>query len=97
MVRNRHPVVSSWTIVHGGAAPQCGNRLSISGRTLHYGRVRRLIGEDTHLPQLTHACQEESGDPANLLALDWDKALDRVNWTGIGHAFCHIAHSAGLV
>eukprot|EP00967_Tisochrysis_lutea_P049385 scaffold60497_cov36-Tisochrysis_lutea.AAC.2 len=38
---------------------------------------KRLIGEATHLLQLTKAYLDESGEPGILLALDWEKAFDR--------------------
>jgi len=47
---------------------------------------KRLIGEATHLLQLTRAYLEETGEPGLMLALDWEKAFDRVNW-----GFYHLA------
>ena len=47
---------------------------------------RRLISEATHLLQLTRAYLDETGEPGLLLALDWEKAFDRVSWE-----FYHLA------
>jgi hypothetical protein len=42
---------------------------------------KRLIGEATHLLKLAQAYLEEEGrDGLLLLALDWEKAFDRVSW-----------------
>ena len=41
---------------------------------------KRLISEATHLLQLTRAYLDETGEPGLLLALDWEKAFDRVSW-----------------
>jgi len=41
---------------------------------------KRLIGEATHLLKLVQAYLEEEGRDGLLLALDWEKAFDRVSW-----------------
>jgi hypothetical protein len=41
---------------------------------------KRLIGEATHLLKLIQAYLEEEGRDGLLLALDWEKAFDRVSW-----------------
>eukprot|EP00962_Isochrysis_galbana_P010757 scaffold2991_cov120-Isochrysis_galbana.AAC.4 len=41
---------------------------------------KRLIGEATHLLKLVQAYLEEEGREGLLLALDWEKAFDRVSW-----------------
>jgi hypothetical protein len=41
---------------------------------------KRLIGEATHLLKLVQAYLDEEGRDGLLLALDWEKAFDRVSW-----------------
>jgi hypothetical protein len=41
---------------------------------------KRLIGEATHFLKLAQAYLEEEGRAGLLLALDWEKAFDRVSW-----------------
>eukprot|EP00962_Isochrysis_galbana_P059183 scaffold32629_cov118-Isochrysis_galbana.AAC.2 len=41
---------------------------------------KRLIGEATHLLKLIQAYLEEEGRDGLLLALDWEKAFNRVSW-----------------
>jgi exonuclease III len=41
---------------------------------------KRLIGEASHLLKLVQAYLEEEGRDGLLLALDWEKAFDRVSW-----------------
>ena len=67
------------------------NRLSkVIGKIISENQLgfvpRRLISEATHLLQLTRAYLDETGDPGLLLALDWEKAFDRVSWK-----FYHLA------
>ena len=47
---------------------------------------RRLISEATHLLQLTRVYLDETGEPGLILAIDWEKAFDRVSWE-----FYHLA------
>eukprot|EP00962_Isochrysis_galbana_P031964 scaffold10462_cov119-Isochrysis_galbana.AAC.14 len=41
---------------------------------------KRLIGEATHLLKLIQAYLEETDEEGLILALDWEKAFDRVSW-----------------
>jgi hypothetical protein len=41
---------------------------------------KQLIGEATHLLKPVQAYLEEEGRDGLLLALDWEKAFDRVSW-----------------
>ena len=40
----------------------------------------RVITEATHLIKLIQAAVEEEDDEGILIALDWEKAFDRVSW-----------------
>ena len=41
---------------------------------------RRMIGEATHLLKLVQAYLDDTDEEGLALAIDWEKAFDRVSW-----------------
>jgi len=50
---------------------------------------KRLIGEATQLLKLIQAYLEETDEEGLILALDWEKAFDRVSWDYYHQATSH--------